>query len=447
MARAYGSSSIPMERSWQRPSAEMNQAPPALMPCGGQAMRRDSSPAPGILQGSPSLHSLSKQPESLQQFQDAHTKFGIRPDDELRARTNEALIREVDSLREQVREEQDRRATRVGDLSAQLSSLLSRNKELQTTLSTLQNNDSTSHFGTIPLKREVVAKTLELEKLMREFQQTHQDQLFGRVSNVVSSMIQNLDLAASHQQSENSMQPSNDVATVASLRVAAVPDMPPALLGDAGANMSLPKGVGQSLVPLDAETQHALKRRLQSLGDVIVFTSEKFDACSASGRGIPPGALRIRPRRCDHVFLVECLMPYWAEGLCPVCRSSFAYSRARDAGFDDCDRYSSVSTSVSQCAKHLTHPNRLVRSLAGNEELAPGGAGASGIGVPKRGPKTLRPGVSIARSSSQGTRSDGSGACLGDARATRGAERGGRSVSPPRSVISTVSSAQRSRPL
>merc|ERR1719433_770025 len=102
---------------------------------------------------------------------------------------------------------------------------------------------------------------------------------------------------------------------------------------------------------LDAETQQALKRRLQSLGDVVVYTNTKFEACAVSGRAIPPGALRIRPRRCDHVFLVETLMPYWAEGLCPVCRCSFAYDRPHDSnGGDDGDRFSSVSTSVSQRA-------------------------------------------------------------------------------------------------
>merc|ERR1740129_1787066 len=103
---------------------------------------------------------------------------------------------------------------------------------------------------------------------------------------------------------------------------------------------------------IDAETQQALKRRLQALGDVVVYTNAKYEACAVSGRAIPPGALRIRPRRCDHVFLVESLMPYWADGLCPVCRCSFAYDRPQDASaaVDDCDRYSSVSLSVSQVA-------------------------------------------------------------------------------------------------
>merc|ERR1719247_3084766 len=85
---------------------------------------------------------------------------------------------------------------------------------------------------------------------------------------------------------------------------------------------------------LDPETQEALKRRLQVLGDVVVYTSDNFEACCASGRVITPNALRVRPRRCDHVFLIECLMPYWAEGLCPVCRCSFAYEQPREPAND-----------------------------------------------------------------------------------------------------------------
>jgi len=106
---------------------------------------------------------------------------------------------------------------------------------------------------------------------------------------------------------------------------------------------------------LDPETQQLLKKRLQSLGDVVVHASDKFEACCASGRVIQPGALRVRPRRCDHVFLVECLMPYWAEGLCPVCRCSFAYDRPQDAGYDESDKYSSVSTSISQALPRHVH--------------------------------------------------------------------------------------------
>lgn len=120
---------------------------------------------------------------------------------------------------------------------------------------------------------------------------------------------------------------------------------------------------------LDPETQQLLKKRLQSLGDVVVHASDKLEACCASGRVIPPGALRVRPRRCDHVFLVECLMPYWAEGLCPVCRCSFAFDRPQDAGYDESDRYSSVSTSISQAVPRHSGSGSDVGSLRGPRAL------------------------------------------------------------------------------
>merc|ERR1719410_886128 len=133
---------------------------------------------------------------------------------------------------------------------------------------------------------------------------------------------------------------------------------------------------------IDAATQQALKQRLQALGDVVVYTSDKFEACCASGRSIPPGSLRVRPRRCDHVFLVDCIVPYWAEGLCPVCRCSFAHDNPEEISVDDNDdRYSSLSVSVSQVSSAL--PRR--------------------DGDSRRGPKILRNGRSV------GTASDARG--------------------------------------
>ena len=191
-----------------------------------------------------------------------------------------------------------------------------------------------------------------------------------------------------------------------------------------------------SLGPLDEETQQALKRRLQSLGDVVVFSSEKFDACCASGHSIPPGAIRVRPRRCDHVFLVECLMPYWVEGLCPVCRCSFAYSRAEG---NESDRCSSVSTSVSQRAKRLS-PHRQTNRALGVED----GVRSLGSAAVARGPRVLRMQSDRQRSSSCGARSDASG--LAD-RALRSPSRSGTGGTGISGSMSRTSSGHRDRPL
>jgi hypothetical protein len=33
---------------------------------------------------------------------------------------------------------------------------------------------------------------------------------------------------------------------------------------------------------------------------------------------------RIRPKKCRHVFHIECMLQWWTEGTCPVCGVSFA---------------------------------------------------------------------------------------------------------------------------
>eukprot|EP00928_Gymnodinium_smaydae_P068946 TRINITY_DN52261_c0_g1_i1.p2 TRINITY_DN52261_c0_g1~~TRINITY_DN52261_c0_g1_i1.p2 ORF type:complete len:148 (+),score=11.78 TRINITY_DN52261_c0_g1_i1:213-656(+) len=43
---------------------------------------------------------------------------------------------------------------------------------------------------------------------------------------------------------------------------------------------------------------------------------------------------RIRPRKCRHVFHIECLLQWWTEGTCPVCSVSFAPSGPPAQGDD-----------------------------------------------------------------------------------------------------------------
>jgi hypothetical protein len=201
-----------------------------------------------------------------------------------------------------------------------------------------------------------VAKTMELEKMMREFQQTHQERLYSRVWSLTSAML----AVCQKQEQLHSQVPSLEkaaaipAATEESLMLQA-PLANATQVAPSNGIVTVDEGAPTGASILDPETQQLLKKRLQSLGDVVVHASDKFEACCASGRVIPPGALRVRPRRCDHVFLVECLMPYWAEGLCPVCRCSFAYDRPQDAGYDESDRYSSVSTSISQALPRHVH--------------------------------------------------------------------------------------------
>lgn len=246
---------------------------------------------------------------------------------------------------------------------------------------------------------------MELERLAREFQQSQSD-LCSRVHSVSDSLLQmsrdvrdmTVEASRSEKISSPEANPSHHSAN----------GHAPGHAGHFGhsghgheafaASTPAPSTQFASL-GVDDETLQALKRRLQSLGDVLVFTSDKFDACCASGHSIPPGAVRVRPRRCDHIFLVECLMPYWVEGLCPVCRCSFAYSREND----ESDRCSSVSTSVSQRANVLSlrHEARHLEKVDTREVMA---------SLNFRGPKVLRGQRSHASDASGGPSRSGTGA-------------------------------------
>jgi len=332
---------------------------------------------------------------------------------------------------------------KVADLARQLEALERDNKHLNMKLMKVQMQDSAKLSDVTTVKKEVVTKTMELEKMMRDFQQTHQQALFAKVKSVTGAML------TACQKPDLSSQIRTPVPTDEMLKMAEPENL--GALGGAATSAPESGAEPQGGAFMDPETQQALKRRLQSLGDVVVFTSDNFEACCASGRAIPPGALRIRPRRCDHIFLVECLLPYWAEGLCPVCRTSFAYDQPpRDNWNDELDKYSSVSTSVSQ---------RLSPNMA--RPPIPSSAASDASSALARGvPRSLRAvqngvhGDSKRRSSSASrahrrrrsadgvdARSDRSGdrSRVGSSIGHRGDR--GMSASPPRSVVSVQSRA------
>eukprot|EP00927_Polykrikos_kofoidii_P046124 TRINITY_DN40317_c0_g1_i2.p1 TRINITY_DN40317_c0_g1~~TRINITY_DN40317_c0_g1_i2.p1 ORF type:complete len:503 (-),score=108.69 TRINITY_DN40317_c0_g1_i2:50-1558(-) len=260
-----------------------------------------------------------------------------------------ALKREAQGLREEIQAERARREEKVFELKQQVEDMERESKQLNMKLIKSKMQDSAKLSDVAMVKKEVVARTMELEKILREFQQTYQDKLFARITSITSAMA-----SVCHKPDVRIQTPAGTEESLASPGV----ELLSTTTAPTAANA---RGVSDQLVTngtfLDPETQQALKRRLQSLGDVVVYASDKYEACCASGRAIPPNSLRVRPRRCDHVFLIECIMPYWAEGICPVCRCSFAYDRPQDAGFDESDRYSSVSTSVSQMHRQSAHSN------------------------------------------------------------------------------------------
>jgi len=202
-------------------------------------------------------------------------------------------------------------------------------RELSVELSQVKASCMVGDHCMSDVKKDVVVKTLDLEKTLQEMHATglSKNNGFGKVSDLVSNMLSNVE--------DNGSQIVRPVDGV--LRR---PGMSP---------------VRNMLAPVESELE--LKQRLESLGHVLVFSSSRPEACSSCLNQMKASAPRIRPKRCDHVFHIECLVLYWAEGLCPVCRCSFAFEQGRND--EDFTNLTSVSR---RRAASTTTDNRLSRS-------------------------------------------------------------------------------------
>jgi len=67
----------------------------------------------------------------------------------------------------------------------------------------------------------------------------------------------------------------------------------------------------------------SMKANLEHFGEVTVFMDSSPKDCSCCLEPLTT-PYRIRPCKCAHVFHIECLLQWWTEGTCPVCRVSFA---------------------------------------------------------------------------------------------------------------------------
>jgi len=70
-----------------------------------------------------------------------------------------------------------------------------------------------------------------------------------------------------------------------------------------------------------------MQANLEQYGDVEVFSDETTQECMCCNQPIST-SWRVRPRKCSHVFHIECLLNSWTEGTCPVCHVSFAPEEA-----------------------------------------------------------------------------------------------------------------------
>merc|ERR1719408_413431 len=132
--------------------------------------------------------------QGMQRWQEAYADLEQdkrKLQNELRTKEEDmsSLAREAQALREQIRTEQERRQAKINEFTQQLEGLERDNKQLQMKLMKVQMQDSAKLSDVTTVKKEVVAKTMELEKMMREFQQTHQERLYARVQSVTSAML------------------------------------------------------------------------------------------------------------------------------------------------------------------------------------------------------------------------------------------------------------------
>lgn len=118
---------------------------------------------------------------------------------------------------------------------------------------------------------------------------------------------------------------------------------------------------------------HSMKANLEHFGNVDVFIDESPRECACCLEQMAT-AFRIRPRRCQHVFHIECLLQWWTEGTCPVCRQSFAPDTAvveAHQNGKDMDRYS-MSSSTRGRRHRSPSPARMGGgSHSGASDVAP----------------------------------------------------------------------------
>mmetsp|Transcript_17021 Transcript_17021/g.31916 ORF Transcript_17021/g.31916 Transcript_17021/m.31916 type:complete len:487 (-) Transcript_17021:124-1584(-) len=127
----------------------------------------------------------------------------------------------------------------------------------------------------------------------------------------------------------------------------------PSVVGSAqGGGLLMPRASSRSPSPSvigdDGQRRwfQAMKANLEQFGAVEVFADEGSQECMCCNQLIST-PYRVRPRKCSHVFHVECLLHWWSEGTCPVCHASFAPEEG-PPGLQLTSRSSSTTTALRQ---------------------------------------------------------------------------------------------------
>lgn len=197
--------------------------------------------------------------------------------------------------------------------------------ELQILKAQIGSSDKTEEVKEV--KHEVEAKAREIMKAVKLLSDQHRS-AFQQVATLTSDILR-----ACSSRTPVASASGNDLLSSRTKGMELAPVAPPV-------SMSPPvRGeAGGISVAGDLEESHgelpwfqAMKANLEEYGDVEVFLDQQAQECMSCCQVIE-ASYRARPRKCNHVFHVECLLHCWSEGTCPVCGTSFAPEVPRPPG-------------------------------------------------------------------------------------------------------------------
>lgn len=341
-------------------------------PYGGGALRDATPPPPprsallrggyGAAPSSPanSFHSRNASPAAslrAKKWQDAYAELQEEEwqarDDLVRHCDEEtSLALETERLRQQFDQEKAETSVAIAQFTKRIDSLTQDNRKLEMKLMRTQSREAIKDTEAATVKKEVLEKTKAIEQVMRDLEQKQRDAL-SRVKSIAKIML--MASSSSSQDTANSSMGRSCAGafgtslgggvmlegTVSSLagRPGAQPGSNHASehfggIGPRSANLlAAPLAGYLPAQPLDTAAAGAssdtkawaesIKANLEHFGDVQVFHDTSTRECPCCMEMID-AAYRIRPRKCLHVFHIECLLQWWTEGTCPICSVSFA---------------------------------------------------------------------------------------------------------------------------
>lgn len=277
------------------------------------------------------------------------------------------MVAEVQRLRDQLERECAETDEVLEPYKLKIETITQENKKLQTKLMRSQLRDSAKDSEVAVVKQEVLEKTAAIEKVMRDLQQQQQATL-ARVMSKATAMVSACKVPSDERTDVRPASPREAFQPAAPVYRAGPPSAAPSVRSRASRPDPAPdalrvaaafpngrtpsaasspsrkadarKATGkqhESPSPLnesrlsdhdaDDADEHkwfqSVKENLEHFGNVEVFmdSSKRDCSCCLEPMGTPYG---IRPRKCQHVFHIECLLQWWTEGTCPVCSTSFA---------------------------------------------------------------------------------------------------------------------------